>query len=126
MLSKWATGALGGNFAMILDRQRQRVLVVFRQPATLAAFSMRDGSVVASAETCGDSDDVFLDERRDRARSSERRPAADEAGYRRIDRITTVPGARTSLFVPELDRLFLAVRAGTREPPAIWIYRPTP
>ena len=29
-----------------------------------------------------------------------------------MSRIRTVPGARTALFVPELDRLFLAVRAG--------------
>ena len=49
-----------------------------------------------------------------------------EAGYRRIDRIRTVPGTRTSLFVPELDRLFLAVRASAGEPPAIWVYRLSP
>src|SRR5215207_10665593 len=47
-----------------------------------------------------------------------------DAGFRRTDHIATVPGARTSLFVPELDRLFLAVRASQGEPAAIWVYAP--
>ena len=33
-------------------------------------------------------------------------------GYRRVARIKTSSGARTSLFVPELDLLFVAARAG--------------
>jgi hypothetical protein len=37
-----------------------------------------------------------------------------------------VPGARTSLFVPELDRLLLAVRAEAEQPASIWVFRPTP
>jgi len=37
-----------------------------------------------------------------------------------------VPGARTSLFAPELDRLFVAVRAQSNEPAAIWLFRPVP
>jgi hypothetical protein len=47
-----------------------------------------------------------------------------EAGYRRLARVPTVPGARTSLFVPELDRLFVAVRAVSNDPAAIWVFRP--
>jgi hypothetical protein len=38
----------------------------------------------------------------------------------------TIAGARTSLFVPELDRLFVAARANASEPAAIWVFRPTP
>jgi len=34
------------------------------------------------------------------------------APYRRLVLLETVSGARTSLFVPELDRLFVAARAG--------------
>ena len=47
-----------------------------------------------------------------------------EAGYRWVARVPTVPGARTSLFAPELDRLFVAVRAASNEPAAIWVFRP--
>ena len=38
--------------------------------------------------------------------------------------IPTVSGARTSLFVPELDRLFVAVRSSGNKPAAIWVFRP--
>ena len=43
-----------------------------------------------------------------------------------LGRIPTASGARTSFFYPEMDRLFVAVRATAREPAAIWVYRPTP
>jgi hypothetical protein len=48
------------------------------------------------------------------------------AGYERIARIPTIAGARTSLFVPGTDRLYLAVRATAAEPAAIWVFRPQP
>ena len=46
------------------------------------------------------------------------------SGYERIARIPTVAGARTSLFVPANDRLYLGVRATALEPTAIWVFRP--
>jgi hypothetical protein len=41
-------------------------------------------------------------------------------------RIPTSAGARTSLFVPEMDRLLVAVRAGLAGPAAIWMFKPMP
>jgi hypothetical protein len=49
---------------------------------------------------------------------------ARENAYRRISHIATAAGARTSLFVPELDLLFIAARATSSEPAAIWVFRP--
>ncbi len=46
--------------------------------------------------------------------------------HARVARVPTTSGARTSLFVPELDRLFVAARPGWMEPAAIWIFRPNP
>jgi hypothetical protein len=51
---------------------------------------------------------------------------ATNRAFARVGRVPTVAGARTSLFVPELDRLFVAVRATAHEPAAVWIYRPRP
>jgi DNA-binding beta-propeller fold protein YncE len=117
------------NFPMAIDGDTHRVLVVFRSPPTLMALSSQDGHVVAKAETCGDADDVFVDHKRRRVYVSCGEGVVDvlepvEAGYRRLAPVLTVPGARTSLFVPELDRLFVAVRAGSNEPAAIWVFRP--
>jgi hypothetical protein len=48
-------------------------------------------------------------------------------GARHFGRIRTAPGARTSLFVPELDRLFVARRAGPAgQEAAILVFRPAP
>ncbi|MBV8737223.1 MAG: hypothetical protein JO007_08195 [Alphaproteobacteria bacterium] len=119
------------NFPMAIDRNMHRVLVVFRRPPILMALSSQDRHVMAQTATCGDADDVFVDARRQRVYVSCGQGvvdvfAAEKAGYRRLARIPTVAGARTSLFVPELDRLFVAVRASSGEPAAIWVFRPAP
>ena len=121
----------GANFPMAIDPDAHRVLVVFRSPPTLMALSSRDGHVMAKAATCSDADDVFVDAKRKRVYVSCGEGvtdvvAPDAAGYRRLARVPTVPGARTSLFVPELDRLYVAVRARSNAPVAIWVFRPMP
>jgi DNA-binding beta-propeller fold protein YncE len=125
------TAGARANFPMAIDRDAQRVLVIFRSPPTLMAFSSQDGTIAAKIETCGDADDVFVDPKRHRVYVSCGAGVVDVlepsgAGYRRLAQVPTVSGARTSLFVPGLDRLFVAVRAASGEPAAIWVFRPTP
>jgi DNA-binding beta-propeller fold protein YncE len=121
------------NFAMALESD-DRVITVFKRPPHLAALSAKDGTVLAGVDVCDDADDVFLDVPRKRLYVScgdgmldvlERRGT----GYARLARLTTAPGARTSLFIPELDRLIVAARAVTGEKPApaaLLIFRPAP
>jgi DNA-binding beta-propeller fold protein YncE len=121
----------GGNFAMAVDRDRNQVLVVFRKPPELAVFSMTDGKRIVAVDTCGDVDDLFVDQKRNRVYVSCGAGfvdvfAIDGTAYRRLSRIPTAPGARTSFFAPELDRLLVATRATSAGPAAIWIFRPLP
>jgi DNA-binding beta-propeller fold protein YncE len=123
------TQGAGSNFPMAIDRQANRVLVVFRSPPVLMAFSSQDGVMAAKVSTCGDADDVFVDARRRRIYVSCGEGVVDvfeqrETGYQRLVRVPTALGARTALFVPELDRLFVAVRAKWNQPAAIWVLRP--
>jgi YVTN family beta-propeller protein len=125
------TQEAGSNFPMAIDAEEHRVLVVFRSPPTLMALSSEDGHVAAKVETCGDADDVFVDLKRRRVYVSCGEGVIDvleagQSGYRQLARVPTVSGARTSLFVPELDRLFVAVRAASNELAAIWVFRPAP
>jgi YVTN family beta-propeller protein len=118
-----------GNYAMALDNEKQRVFVVFRNPAKFVALAKEDGAAVAETDTCGDVDDLFFDARRQRVYISCGQGFIDvldarDPGFARVGRIATVPGARTSLFVPDTDRLFLAVRAQAGQGAAIWVYRP--
>ncbi|MGL3212828.1 hypothetical protein [Bradyrhizobium sp. BR 1433] len=120
----------GGNFAMAIDHERSRVLLAYRSPAELAAFST-DGKAIAATGTCGDADDLFVDAKRGRIYVSCGGGYVDVfeidgAAYRLIARLPTATGARTSLFVPEMDRLFVAVRAGPAGPAAIWVFKPMP
>jgi len=130
-IGTWSLADRGANFPMALDHARRQVLVIFRAPPELGVFSMTDGKPIATAEVCGDADDLFIDAKRARVYVSCGAGfldvlEANEAAYRRIVRIPTVSGARTSLFVPEMDRLLVAVRASAGEPAAIWIFRPMP
>ncbi len=129
-IAAWPTGSLRANYPMALDLSRTRVVAVFRHPQKIGVFDARDGRLLSSSATCRDADDVFLDAKRSRLYVSCGEGFIDvlEArgeSYVRIDRMTTVSGARTAFFAPELDRLMLGVRAITGTPAAIWVYRPS-
>ena len=117
-----------GNYAMAFDTERERVFVVFRNPAKFVALAEDTGAVLAEVDTCGDVDDLFFDRKRKRVYISCGQGFIDvldarDPAFVRLARIATVPGARTSLFVPNADRLFLAVRAQGGQGAAIWVYR---
>ena len=93
------------------------IAAVFRHPAKLVLLDTKTGAATQQLDTCGDADDVFFDAKRRRIYVSCGAGAvdafqADAAGYRPLARVETSSGARTSLFVPELDRLYIAARAG--------------
>jgi DNA-binding beta-propeller fold protein YncE len=126
----WRTGN-DSNFPMALDEESNRLLVAFRNPASLVVFAALNGAIVSSVEACADADDMFVDARRRRAYVScgdGFLDVFDTAGttYQRLARIATIAGARTSLYVPEIDRLFVAARVTSEHPAAVWVFRPEP
>ena len=128
VIAIWPVGGASANFPMAVDSDSNHLLAVFRNPPKLGVFDKRDGSIVRMVDACGDSDDLFVDAKRHRVYVSCGAGVIDifdARSYERLSRIPTVSGARTSLFVPELDRLFLAVRAAGSSP-AIWVLRPEP
>jgi YVTN family beta-propeller protein len=129
-VASWPMRNATGNFPMALDEDAGRVFTVFRYPARLGVFALSDGKVVATPDICRDADDVFADAKRQRLYASCGDGSLDvldmQGAFRRTARIPTVAGARTALFAPDLDRLFLAVRAERGEAASIWIFRPLP
>lgn len=118
------------NYPLALDPDGLRIAVAFRGPARLMMFST-EGAVIASAPTCGDSDDAYFDAARHRLYVACGAGAIDAFDVRgatphALGRTSTAPGARTALFVPELDRLFVAARAQGGAPAAILVLRPAP
>ena len=125
------TGGMRSNFPLAIDPDAHRVLTVFRNPPLLMALASADGKVVAKLDTCGDADDVFVDRRRHRIYVICGAGAIDVIepegdGYRRLAQLSTGPSARTALFVPELDRLYVAAANSGSSPAAIWVFRPAP
>lgn len=132
VVATWPMHEARANFPMAIDPSQSLLASVFRSPPLILLLDLASGNVRQRLPICGDADDVFFDSRRARAYVScgagevavlER----DAAGWRQLAAIRTASGARTSLFVPELDRLFVAERAGLLgSDAAIGVYRPSP
>ena len=129
-IASWPTRIASGNFPMALDDEGGRTFIVFRYPAKLWVIGMADGKNLGTSDVCRDADDIFFDAKRHRLYVSCGDGAIDilesQGGFRPIASVPTSSGARTALFVPELDRLFLAVRAHAGEPAALWMFQPLP
>jgi DNA-binding beta-propeller fold protein YncE len=128
-LATWSVSHAGANFPMALDDTGERLVIVYRKPALLAVFDTRNGDVVARLPTCDDADDVFFDGKRQRLYVTCGNGALAVVqrqgdAYHELGRVPTAYGARTSLWVPELERLFVAVRASANERAALWVFRP--
>jgi hypothetical protein len=78
-------------------------------------------------DMCGDADDLFLDDERARVYAS---CGAGSVDVFKVDgrtlvqsgRVATKAGARTSLFVPEWNQLFVAARATEGRSAEILVY----
>jgi YVTN family beta-propeller protein len=117
-VATWTTPGLSANFPMALDGTAGQLAIVFRSPAKLALWDLATGATTESLDTCRDADDVFFDDKRNRIYVSCGDGTIDVVqrsrdGLRIAGHVTTSSGARTSLFVPELDSLFVAARAGS-------------
>jgi hypothetical protein len=118
----------GSNFPMAYDGRT--VAVVYRRPARLVLLEAVTGAVRQDIPACADADDVFFDDRRDAIYVSCGAGTLDvfarqPHGYARVGEAETRSGARTALFVPELDRLVVAARAGyPGGDAALLIFRP--
>jgi YVTN family beta-propeller protein len=128
VVGSWTTDDAQSNFPMALDEADGRLFIVCRKPAVLLVLDTKSRTVVAKLPTVGDSDDVFYDQKRKRIYASGGEGAIavyqqqDADHYSKISQLDTMKGARTSLFVPELSRLFVAVRQVGENPAAIRIY----
>jgi len=131
-VATWPTKDLHANYPLALEGPpRERVLAIFRHPAQVAVFQASDGRRLAAIDTCGDADDAFVDSKRNRLYVICGEGAVDifDANgntYARVAQLATSPGARTGLFVAELDRLYVAARATRGASASVWVFAPQP
>jgi DNA-binding beta-propeller fold protein YncE len=115
VINKWKTDLAFGNFPMAIDETDHRLFIGCRLPSKLVVLSTDSGDVVAKIDISGDPDDVFYDAKRHRiyaicgAGKIDVVEQIDPKTYKTLTKVDTAEGARTGLFVPERDTLFVAV-----------------
>ena len=132
VVAKWSLDGDHANFPMALDEAHHRLFIACRKPAEVMVFDTPSGKVVARLASTGDADDLWYDAARKRLYVSGGEgfisviELHDADDYEVVATLATAPGARTSIFVPEFGRLYLAVprRAGQRAELRIYEARP--
>src|SRR5882672_11276246 len=115
VIATWPVTSAKANFPMALDEENHRIFVGCRRPAKVLVYDTTTGKEVASFDIVGDTDDLFYDAARKRVYVSGGEGYIDvfqqQDGNRfaRLAHVATAAGARTSLFVQEQNRLYLAV-----------------
>src|SRR5207249_1095031 len=115
VVATWKTDLAFANFPMALDEANHRLFVGCRLPSKLVVLNTESSDVVARIDISGDPDDVFYDSKRHHiyaicgAGKIDIIEQTDANNYKALTKIDTAEGARTGLFVPEHDTLFVAV-----------------
>jgi DNA-binding beta-propeller fold protein YncE len=111
----WKTGGASANFPMALDEANHRVFVACRSPSKLVVLNTDSGATVSTLDISGDADEVFYDTKRRRLYIIcgegfiDIIEQTDADHYKRTVKVPTPSGARTGLFMPERNDLFIAV-----------------
>ena len=128
VIATWKTDLAFGNFPMALDEANHRLFVGCRMPSKLVVLNTESGEVVTKIDISGDPDDVFYDKKRHRiyaicgAGKIDTIEQSNENSYQALPKVDTADGARTGLFVPERDILFVAVPHRSSQPAEIRAY----
>jgi len=115
VINTWKTDLAFGNFPMALDETNRRLFLGCRMPPRLLVLNTESGEITAKIDISGDTDDIFYDSKRHRIYAIcgagkidiIEQTSADD--YKVLAKIDTANGARTGLFVPERDTIFVAV-----------------
>jgi protein-tyrosine-phosphatase len=111
----WPVKEASANYPMALDAAGHRLFVGCRRPAKLLVFETESGRQVANVDIVGDTDDLFFDERSQRVFVIGGQGYLDVIDVRpgttpaRLERVPTAVGARTGLYVPAQNRIYVAV-----------------
>jgi DNA-binding beta-propeller fold protein YncE len=123
----------GGATAVALDEANHRVFVGCRKEPILVVVDSETGKEITGVPIAAEVDDLFYDAQRKRLYASCGEgyvvvvQQKDADNYEVLEKIPTAKGAKTSLFVPETGKLYLAVPRQEDKPgPEIRIYQAKP
>jgi DNA-binding beta-propeller fold protein YncE len=114
-IAKWTIPGIQKNVALDLDEKNHRLFLGVRTPASVVVLDANSGAVVATIPTVAMLDGLAFDPATRRIYTTggegfvDVTQQLDADHYERIAHIPTGPIARTSVFVPEWHRLYVAV-----------------
>jgi hypothetical protein len=131
----WPTG-VQTNVALALDESHHRLFDGVRDPATLIVLNTESGKQVSQIEGVSGIDDLWYDASHNRVYASGGRgfevgfvyiyQQKDSDHYELIGKVPTAPGAGTSFWSPQLNRLYVAAPSNDKEEAAILVFEPQP
>lgn len=128
LVTTWPVTDAAANYPMALDESTHRLYIGCRNPATVLIYDTTSGKLVGSTPIVGDTDDLFFDAGRKRLYVTGGEGYIDvleqnDADHlTRMARVASAGGARTSLYVPDQGRLYLAVPLRGAQKAEIRIY----
>jgi DNA-binding beta-propeller fold protein YncE len=118
VLSTWPIKEAEQNAPIAFDEPNKRLFVITRKPGRLIVVNAETGASIANFKAPERCDQVIWDaaNRRIYALGGEGYIGVfqqlDADHYQELSRVTTAPGAKTGILVPELKRLYVAVSPG--------------
>ena len=129
LLARWDIKDAKENVSMALDEANHRLFVTCRKPAKLIVFDTETGKQVASLPTVERADDMAYNPKTKQIYVSggdgfigvyaQKGPDS----YEEIARVPSGPVAKISIFIPELERLYVAASAKGENGAKLLIYQ---
>jgi YVTN family beta-propeller protein len=124
----WKLTNSAENFPLSLDEINHRLFIGCRRPAKLLVINTESGKTIASPDSDSDVDDVFYNKAGQQIYMScgsghiDVFQQMDSNTYKAIEKTPTRSGARTSLYIPELNKLIVASPATLSARATLLIY----
>ena len=115
VVATWPVVGARANFPMALDEAHHRLFIGCRRPARVLVYDTTTGKPSGAFDIVGDTDDLFYNAARHQLYVSGGDGFIDafkeqtSNQFTRVAHVATAAGARTSLFVAALGRLYVAV-----------------
>lgn len=130
VVGTWVTPDMNRNTAMALDVTTQRLFVSGRTPGRLYVFDTAKGELVKELDAVDNSDDLSWDPAMSRIYVTGSQGISvfhqDSADFYRLFANMKTIGGKTSIFVPELKRLYVAHPKSGNIDASTLVYRANP
>ena len=132
VIATWLLTNAVANYPMALDENQHRLFVGTRFPAKLNIYDSQTGKQVAGLDSVGDADDIFYDTDHKEIfliggeGYVDLFSQEDADHYELATRVSTASGARTGLWVSELNQLYIAVPHRGSQEAEIRVYKLQP